>query len=62
MAGYDNTVANQKVFKPLAARNAWDENKHFEIDTKRVWDKKKKLTKQSSLSSKFRAAIKTEKK
>lgn len=41
MAGYDNTVANQKVFKPLAARNAWDENKHFEIDTKRVWDKKK---------------------
>lgn len=40
MTGYDNTIANQKVFKPLAARNAWDENKHFEIDIKRVWDKK----------------------
>lgn len=40
MAGYDNTIANQNVFKPLAARNAWGENKHFEIDIKRVWDKK----------------------
>ena len=40
MAGYDNTIANQNVFKPLAARNARGENKHFEIDIKRVWDKK----------------------
>ena len=47
-SGYnDNTIRNQKVFKPIATRNVRDENINFEIDTEPVPCRKK--YKQSNL-------------
>ena len=46
---YDNTIRNQKVFKPIATDNALDEHISFGIDTEPVSSRKKQTNKQSNL-------------